>query len=76
MYAALLDSPVDTATAAQLNELFADVDPKLRNGEAIAMAMIGKALKGDTAAAKYIAEVVGERRQPPPAAEITVKVVE
>lgn len=75
VFAKLLSRPVDDAVAAEIGEIFRGVSTDMSNDEAIAMALIYKALKGDTAAAKYISEMVGEKQTAPVSAKLTVRLV-
>lgn len=74
VFSQLLDTPIDYNTACEISEIFSRMPPDTKNAEAIAMAQIYKAMKGDTAAAKYISALVGEEAAPPPKVEISVKV--
>lgn len=74
MYGELLERPVDSLPAADIQELLINLPGGTRNFEAIARAQIFKALKGDTTAAKYISSLMGEETAAPPDVNITVKV--
>lgn len=63
VFARLLDMPVDYEAACEISDIFSHLSPEMNNGEAIAMAQIFKAMRGDTAAAKYIAEIAGEKAE-------------
>lgn len=72
----LLEAPIDPETAGRLDEQLRELPPGFKTSEAIAMAQIGKALRGDTAAAKYIGELMSEETSAPPEVRVTVRVID
>lgn len=75
VFAKLLDMPIDYEAACEISGIFSKLPADMKNDEAIAMAMIYKAMRGDTAAAKYIAEIVADSAPPVSDVKVTVKVV-
>lgn len=75
VFARLLDMPVDSEAASEISGIFSRLSAGMKNDEAIAMAQIFKAMRGDTAAAKYISEMAdGGEAEATNEIKITVRV--
>lgn len=60
VFASLLGKKIDEKTYEDLAKEIVGLDPRMSYEEAIAMAQVLKAMKGDTQAAKWISEITGE----------------
>ena len=70
----LLERPVGEKAAAEIEGIVEGLGGEITGEAAIAVMLIYKAIRGDTAAARYITDLVSEK-QPPEKAEILFKVV-
>lgn len=60
VFQSLLGKKMDAQCYEDLAKSIVGLEPRMSYEEAIAMAQVYKAMKGDTAAAKWISEITGE----------------